>query len=149
MDVFSGLMGQMNRLIDFRFHWRCEREEITRLCFTDDLMIFCRAEVGSVSLVRNCLDQFWVASGLSANLDKSSMFLCGVDPNTELHFLYALSCREGKLSVRYLGVTKLCSHDCLILVDRIMAKARSSMNRTLSHAGRLQLLNSIFSFYFF
>jgi hypothetical protein len=113
-------------------------------------VIFCRAEV---SLVRNCLDQFRVASGLSANLNKSSMFLCGVDPNTELHFLYALGCREGKLSVRYLGVplitTKLCSHDCLILVDRIMAKARSSMNRTLSHAGRLQLLNSIFSFYFF
>ena len=60
-------------------------------------------EVASVSLVRNCLDQFRFASDLSLNLDKSSMLLCGVDPNTKLQLLGALSYREGKLLVRYLG----------------------------------------------
>ena len=60
-------------------------------------------EVASVSLVRNCLDQFQFASDLSLNLDKSSMLLCGVDPNTKLQLLGALSYREGKLLVRYLG----------------------------------------------
>jgi hypothetical protein len=74
----------MARHNDFRFHWRCENEEITQLCFTKDLMIFYKAEVALVSLVRNCLDQFQVALGLSPNFDNSSMFLCGVDPNTKL-----------------------------------------------------------------
>jgi hypothetical protein len=74
----------MARHNDFRFHWRCEKEEITHLCFTKDLMIFYKAEVALVSLVRNCLDQFQVALGLSPNFDNSNMFLCGVDPNTKL-----------------------------------------------------------------
>ena len=81
--------------------------------------------MASVSLVRNCLDQFQVASSLSPNLDKSSMFLCGVEPNTKLQLLGALGYREGKSPFRYLGVplitTKLSSYDCLILVDRIIA----------------------------
>jgi len=69
-----GLLGQMARHSDFRFHWHCEREEITHLCFANDLMI----------LFRNCLNLFRVASGLSPNLDKSNMFLCGVAPNTKM-----------------------------------------------------------------
>ena len=62
---------------------------------------------------------------LSPNLDKSSMFLCGVEPNTKLQLLGALGYREGKSPFRYLGVplitTKVSSYDCLILVDRIIA----------------------------
>jgi hypothetical protein len=65
------------------------------------------------------------------------MFLCGVESNTKLQLLSALGYREGKLSVKYLDVPlitiKLSSYDCLILVDRIMAKARSWLNRYLSY----------------
>jgi hypothetical protein len=115
-------------------------------------MIFCKVEVALISLVRNSFDQFRVASGLSLNLDKSSMFLCGVEPDTKLQLIGALGYREGKLRVRYLRVPlitkKLSSYDCLILMDRLMAKARSWLNRYLSYAGRLQLLNSILFFLF-
>jgi len=103
--------------------------------------------MGLVYLVRNCLDQFRVALGFSLNLDKSSMFLCGVEPYTKFQLLDALGYREGKLQVRYLSVpfitTKLSFYDCLIIVERIMAIAKSWMNHTLSYTGRLQLLNSI------
>jgi hypothetical protein len=68
----------MARHSDFRFHWRYEREEITHLCIIDDLMMFCKAEVASNSLVRNCLDQFWVASGSSPNPNKSNICSCVV-----------------------------------------------------------------------
>jgi hypothetical protein len=75
------------------------------------------------------------------------MFLCGGAPNTKMELLGVLGYREGKLPVRYLGVpfntSKLSAYDCSILVDRIMAKARSWLNRHLSYLGRLQLLNSI------
>jgi len=104
MEVLSGLLGQMARHTHLRFHWHCEREEITHLYLANDLMIFCKAKVPSVSLVRNCLDQFQVASGLSPNPDKSNMFFCGVDPNTKMELLGVLGYREAKLSIRYLGV---------------------------------------------
>jgi hypothetical protein len=29
MEVLSGLLDQMARHTDFKFYWRCEREEIT------------------------------------------------------------------------------------------------------------------------
>jgi hypothetical protein len=121
MKVLFGLLGQMARHTDFKFYWHCEREEITQLCFADYFLIFRKTKVASVSLVRNCLDQFQVTSGLSPNPDKSSMFLCGVDPNTKMQLLGVLDYRKGKLLVRYLGVplitTKLSSYDYLILVD--------------------------------
>ena len=55
-----------------------------KLLIYASLMIFCRAEVASILLVRNCRDQFKVVLGLSPNHYKSSMFLCGVEPNTKL-----------------------------------------------------------------
>jgi hypothetical protein len=61
--------------------------KVLTLCFTDNLMIFCKAEVASVSLVRNCLDQFWVDSGLSSNPVKSNMFFCGVSLIQKCSFL--------------------------------------------------------------
>jgi len=111
------------------------------LCFVDDLMIFYRAEVGMISLIENCIDQFWLVSSLSPNHDNSNMFLCGVEYNTKTWLLDVIDYKEGKLLVRYLGVplitTKLTSPDCLILVDRVMAKAKSLMNCTLSYAGKI------------
>ena len=79
--------------------------------------------MASVSVVRNCLDQFRVPSCLSPNPDKSIMFLCCVAPDTKMQLLGVLGYREGKLLVRYLGVPLITSK--------------------LSYADRLQLLNSI------
>jgi len=88
--------------------------------------------VGTVSLIKKCIDQFRLLSSLSSNHDKSSMFLCGVKhvfktPLLEVH-------KERNLPVRYLGVpfitTKLTSSDCLIHVD-------------YKDVGKLQLIKSI------
>lgn len=40
MKVYLELMGQVVRDKDFGFYWRCEKEQLTHLCFADDLMIF-------------------------------------------------------------------------------------------------------------
>jgi hypothetical protein len=67
----------------FNTYVNLPKKKSTHLCFAGDLMIFCKAKVALVSLVKNCLDQFRVASVLYPNLDKSGMFLCGVEPNTK------------------------------------------------------------------
>jgi hypothetical protein len=95
MEVFSGLMGQMAKHNDFRFHWRCEKE-ITHLCVADDLMIFCMFLCG---VKPNTKLQLLDALGYRGG--KLMVRYLGV----------------------LLITTKLSFHDFLILMDRIMAKA--------------------------
>jgi len=61
MEVFFGLMGRLIRESYLRFQGRCEREQLTHLCFIDDLMIFCHAEVRTI---------FWLKTTL-INLESS------------------------------------------------------------------------------
>lgn len=137
MEVLSGLMGNLVQNNDFKLHWHCERMHLTDLCFTDDLMTFCQVEVGTVSVIKSFLDQFQKLSRLMPNQNKELL-------------LDVLDYKEGKLPVKYLGIalitTKLISSYCVILVDCIMAKARSCMHCSISYAGRLQLIKSILFF---
>jgi hypothetical protein len=150
MEVLSGLMGNLVQNNDFKLHWHCERMHLTDLCFTDDLMTFCQVEVGTVSVIKSFLDQFQKLSRLMPNQDKSCMFIYGVEFKNKELLLDVLDYKEGKLPVKYLGIalitTKLISSYCVILVDCIMAKARSCMHCSISYAGRLQLIKSILFF---
>jgi hypothetical protein len=137
MEVLSGLMGNLVQNNDFKLHWHCERMHLTDLCFADDLMTFCRVKVGTVSVIKSFLDQFQKLSRLMPNQNKELL-------------LDVLDYKEGKLPVKYLGIalitSKLISSYCVILVDCIMAKARSCMHCSISYAGRLQLIKSILFF---
>ncbi|XP_022841996.1 uncharacterized protein LOC111365693 [Olea europaea var. sylvestris] len=146
MEVFSGLMGMMATKQDFKYHWRFEKEKITHLCFVADLVVFCRAEIGSISLIGDCLNQFKALFGLTPNPDKSNLFASGVSSYLKDQLLDVLGYKEGVLPVCYLGVplfsTKLRASDFKVLVDHIVAKAKSWTCYTLSYAGRLQLIKS-------
>ena len=56
---------------------------------------------------------------------------------------------EGKLPVKYLGVplitSKLVFTDCKILVDKVDRRIDDWKNKSLSFAGRLQLIISVLS----
>jgi hypothetical protein len=95
MKVFSCLIGRMVRDDDFRFHWRCERKHLTHLRFADDLMIFYRVKLSTVSLIKHSLDQFQFLSGFSPNYDKSNMFPYGVEHNTKTQLLDVLGYKKG------------------------------------------------------
>ncbi|XP_022874167.1 uncharacterized protein LOC111392993 [Olea europaea var. sylvestris] len=140
-------MGLMVAEQDFKYHWRCEKEKITHLCFADDLIVFCRAKVGSVSLIGECLNRFKALSGLLPNPDKSNLFASGVSTYLKDQLLDVLGYKEGVLPVRYHGVplisSKLRASDCKMLVDRIIATAKSWTCQALSYAGRLQLINTV------
>ncbi|KAK3225417.1 hypothetical protein Dsin_005279 [Dipteronia sinensis] len=55
----------------------------------------------------------------------------------------------GSLPIRYLGIpiisTKLCLCDCSPLVDKVLGRLTSRLNRGLSYTGRLHLIISILS----
>ena len=89
-------------------------------------------------------------SSLVPNPMKSHFFSCGISSADKRNLLHLLGFQEGVLPVCYLGVplisTKLKASDCTILVERIIGRAKSWCCRTLSFAGRLQLIKSVLFF---
>ncbi|XP_038876528.1 uncharacterized protein LOC120068959 [Benincasa hispida] len=145
MEVLSRLLNKPP--VWFRFHDRCERLGLTHLVFADDLMIFCAAERDSLEFVRQVLTEFAELSGLVANVGKGSMFVAGVESREVEELAAYMSVSLGSLPVRYLSLPLLVGQlrvvDCAPLIQRITARIRSWAARSLSFAGRLQLVRSV------
>ncbi|XP_070015278.1 uncharacterized protein [Nicotiana sylvestris] len=57
----------------------CKEIKLTYLIFADDLMIFCKGNTSFVNKVMETLDHFSKATGLIANMEKSNIFVAGVE----------------------------------------------------------------------
>ncbi|KAL0295520.1 UNVERIFIED_CONTAM: putative ribonuclease H protein [Sesamum calycinum] len=141
----------MQQLIDqnegFSFHWRCKEIGLFQLCFADDLLLFCKADVASVRIFRHGLDEFAKLSGLHANPEKSQLILSRSAQPMREHLLAALQFQEGHLPLRYLGLPLLASRlsisDCQPLLLKIDSRIKGWDSIQLSFAGRLQLIKSV------
>ncbi|XP_022024504.1 uncharacterized protein LOC110924825 [Helianthus annuus] len=133
----------------FRFHLYCKKQKIINVSFVDDLFLFANGDVASVRILRDTLQLFTSASGLVPSLPKSTVYFGNVPHSIKQEILNIMPFQEGSLPVRYLRVplisTKLSYKDCKILVDKMVKKIDNWMTRTLSFAGRLQLVNSVLS----
>ncbi|KAJ9560832.1 hypothetical protein OSB04_005992 [Centaurea solstitialis] len=133
----------------FKFHPKCEKLGITHLCFADDLLMFCHGDVESVNVLKSALFEFSEVSGLKPSLGKSTSFLGNVVGRNREEIMRILPFKLGVLLVRYLGVpllsTKLFHKDCAGLIDKIKKRVSDWKNKSLSFAGRLQLINSVLS----
>ncbi|XP_047250114.1 uncharacterized protein LOC107876864 [Capsicum annuum] len=77
-EYLSRTLKSMSDLPDFKFHPMCTDLRLTHLVFADDLMIFCKGDLKSVTRVMEALNHFSSTSGLVANLEKSSIFIVGI-----------------------------------------------------------------------
>ncbi|XP_028124903.1 uncharacterized protein LOC114321868 [Camellia sinensis] len=147
MEILSKILAKKSTHLDFKFHWRCDKTKIVNLCFADDLMIFCKGDVFTVSVIKEGLDEFQSLSGLSPSPHKSHIFFSGCEKNLRVELLNVIKFNEDVLPVRYLGLplisTKLKSSDCDKLVERITNRIKSWTNKCLTYAGRAQLIQSI------
>ena len=117
------------------------------MCFADDLLMFCKAEKTSISLMQETFQKFSQSSGLQANADKSSIYIAGLNQRDKEDIAHMLGFNMGNLPFRYLGVPlstkKLTIAQCLPLVENITQRVRCWSARMLSYAGRLQLIKSV------
>lgn len=147
MEYLSRCLKELAMNPDFNFHPRCERISLTHLMFADDLLMFARADPYSVKLMHDAFKKFSNASGLTANLDKSSIYFGGISEYDQGLILEVLPVVRDSLPFKYLGVPltskKLTVHQCKPLVDRVLAKVHSWEARMLSYAGRVQLIKSV------
>ncbi|MFS7909488.1 putative RNA-directed DNA polymerase [Helianthus anomalus] len=93
------------------------------------------------------LEEFKLISGLTPSLPKSTIYFGNVNPEEREQIGSHVQFNVGELPVRYLGVplisTRLYHADCLPLIDKVKCKILSWKNKSLSFAGRLQLISSV------
>ncbi|KAL0396380.1 UNVERIFIED_CONTAM: Retrovirus-related Pol polyprotein from type-2 retrotransposable element R2DM [Sesamum calycinum] len=76
IEVLRVLLQQLiDQDLGFSFHWRCRESGLFQLCFADDLLLFYKADVSSVSIFKRGLESFASISGLYANPTKSHLII--------------------------------------------------------------------------
>nr|GEX31322.1 RNA-directed DNA polymerase, eukaryota, reverse transcriptase zinc-binding domain protein [Tanacetum cinerariifolium] len=150
--VFTMVMEMLNLIVKdeirkekaFKFHFGCKKFRITHLCFANDLIIFSHGDRVSVLTLKRALGRFSGISGLHPNLEKCTMFCGSLDDDTKNEIYSIFPFKEGKLPVRYLGVPlvtkKIGVSDCKQLVDKVNQRLNDWKNKSLSYAGRAQLI---------
>ncbi|GJW80939.1 reverse transcriptase domain, reverse transcriptase zinc-binding domain protein [Tanacetum coccineum] len=121
--------------------------EVINLCFADDLFLFAHGDVQSAKIIMESLDEFKLVSGLTPSLPKSTAYFCNVLNHIKLAILQVLPFEEGRLPVKYLGVllvpSRLVYNDCKELIEKVEGRINEWKNKSLSIAGRLQLVQSV------
>lgn len=147
MDVLSEMLSNLTENSHFKWHQGMKKLKLNHLCFADDLLMFCRGETHSISLLMNTLEQFKTLSGLSANPQKSSCYLSQACVSLNSWILNTYGIEMGILPAKFLGVPlitkKLSKNNCQPLIARINSRLEAWTNHFLSFAGRLQLLKSV------
>lgn len=78
MEYLNRCLMQLTKNSEFRYHPRCKRLNLMHICFADDLLLFSKGDVGSVTQLFEAFKLFSSASGLKANQSKSSIYFGGV-----------------------------------------------------------------------
>ena len=131
----------------FKFHPHCKPLNLTHLMFADDLILFGKADVPTIRIMKEALDSFSQSTGLVANLYKSQIFLGGCTTSLHNQCLQAADFLEGSLPMKYLGIPitagRLSNLECSSLVEKITARVHIWATKNLSFAGRSMLINGV------
>ncbi|KAL0434434.1 UNVERIFIED_CONTAM: hypothetical protein Slati_2777700 [Sesamum latifolium] len=107
----------------FSFRWRCDTIGLFQLGFADDLLLFSKADVPSVTIFKWGLSVFAHLSGSHVNPQKSHLILSRLASASRDALLSLLDFQEGQLPLRYLGLpllaSRLSTSDCRPLLLKI------------------------------
>ncbi|XP_024014348.1 uncharacterized protein LOC112088307 [Eutrema salsugineum] len=147
MNVLSKKLDKAALEGKFGYHPTCQELQLTHLCFADDLMVFVDGNKRSVEGVLEVFDDFAIHSGLHISLEKSTIYMAGIENVEKEAIIEQFPFESGNLPVRYLGLPlltrRMTSADYLPLIEKIRSQITSWSARPLSFGGRLQLLNSV------
>ncbi|KAK4371303.1 hypothetical protein RND71_010778 [Anisodus tanguticus] len=133
MEYLSINLRGLKDIKEFHYHPKCSRLGLTHLSFADDLLLFARGDLPSVSALHQCCMQFSEASGLQENMTKSSVYCGGMSQMETETIIQHLGFVKGDLPSNYLGVPlstkKLSILQWQPLVHKILARITSRMQK--------------------
>lgn len=143
------MLNQAAEAGTFGYHPQCQGVRLTHLSFADDILVFTNGTVDSLRRVMLTMKDFAVMSGLFINAEKSSLYASGSGTSAICDEAVSQGITVGTLPIRYLGLpltTKaLTKLDYEPLIDKIRTRMLSWTTKSLSYAGRLQLIQSVVS----
>ncbi|KAK3189469.1 hypothetical protein Dsin_029030 [Dipteronia sinensis] len=150
MEVLTKLLAKhIQDSSHYKYHWKCDKIKLSRLCFADDLIMLCHGSTPSATILKMSLNYFTSLLGLKANPAKSNISLSSVPNDSRQQPINIFGYNVGSLPIRYLGIpvisSKLSHLDCSPLLVKVSNRISSWMNRCLSYVGQLQLIISVFS----
>lgn len=146
MEILARLLESNFSDGSIGFHPKASEVKISSLAFADDLMIFYDGKPSSLQGINSVLSSFKTLSGLEMNTEKSAVYTAGLD-DTESEETRAFGFVNGTFPFRYLGLPllhrKLRRSDYSPLIDKVASRFNHWATKTLSFAGRLQLISSV------
>lgn len=147
MEYLSRCLTYLVDQKKFNFHLRCAKLLITHLYFANNLSMFSRGDVPFVQAMMECFAQFSMASRLQANIGKHCIYLGDVNQQEKNNILQSTGFSYGKLPFRYLGVPLATKKILLVqwqpLIQKMIARISTWIAKKLSHARRIQLVQSV------
>lgn len=95
LEYFTRLMSKMSKRSDFSFHHRCGELYIIHLIFADDLMLFCKGDIKSITLMKRVLNAFSDTSGLFASQEKTTVYFGSVKEEVHIRSLQVTGFQKG------------------------------------------------------
>ncbi|KAG7552255.1 Reverse transcriptase domain [Arabidopsis thaliana x Arabidopsis arenosa] len=146
MEVFSSLLKSRFEAGYIHYHPKTADLSISHLMFADDVMVFFDGGSSSLHGISEALDDFASWSGLQVNKNKTNLYLAGTDQSEALA-ISRYGYPASTLPVRYLGLPlmsrKLKISEFEPLIEKIARRFRSWAVKSLSFAGRVQLISSV------
>ncbi|GJU67029.1 RNA-directed DNA polymerase, eukaryota, reverse transcriptase zinc-binding domain protein [Tanacetum coccineum] len=103
----------------FQYHFGCKVLKLVHVCFADDLLVMCHGDTSSVEVIKRALDEFSASSGMLPNSSKSTVF-------------FGSLCDEERDAITN-----------ILPFFHWEASINNWKNRSLSYAGRLQLIVAV------
>lgn len=141
------MLKHQTSISNFSFHPRYGKEKITSLAFGDNLFIFSKADLHSVTIIKQKLEEFQKVSGLKPNLQKKHGFYLWIKLPKQAKIAQVLGMQVDTLSIKYLGLPltmgKLTFAECSALLDKLTSRVTIWTNKNMSYGGRVMLINSV------
>ncbi|XP_071695705.1 uncharacterized protein [Rutidosis leptorrhynchoides] len=119
MEVLNLILAhRIKDNVPFKYHVGCKEMKLTHVCFADDLFVFCHADICSVKIIKQALNEF-----SDVSVGKLPVKYLGVP-----------------LLAKRVGVI-----DCKEIIEKIKNRIDNWRTKHLSYAGMLQLIASVLS----
>lgn len=133
MEYLSRILTKLSELQQFQFHPRCKKMRT----FADDLILCCKGDFASICLLLEAFKLFSESYGLKANVSKSAMFTCGIDPVEKQRAAAVSGFAQHGLPFKYLGIPirsrRVSGSQCEILIEKMMQDQGLELHKSLIH----------------
>lgn len=104
MEYLTRHLQQLDRILNFNYHTKCEKMKITNLSFADDLLLLSRGNNKSIELMIDTFNKFSKSIGLRVNPSKCHFYFGVMEEGIKEEIMQITWFKEGSLPIRYMGI---------------------------------------------